>query len=200
MLLNRKIYEKLSGNSLFSVQSSFLGTDHILVVNGRFTETFRQLYYKDIEAILVANTRSGLFVGIVFFMLSLLFGVLAFSYRNSGGFWALLICCGICALAMIFQLYGKGSSVFGVKTAVQTVVITGINTKRRVEKAENLLSEKIESVQGRLSIEDLRSAIVLAKEQERAIAAAKATKVPTPPPIIQQPAEAERELNPEPSE
>jgi TM2 domain-containing membrane protein YozV len=169
-------------------------------VNGRYTAACRQLYYKDIEAILVTHTHTALLLGIVCFIVSLVFGILAFSYSRGGAFWPLLIVCIISALGMIFQIYTRGSSVFGVKTAVQTVIITGLNTRRRVERAEDMLANKIESVQGRLSIDDLRSAIELAREEERAKAAEKIPKISTPPPIIQKPSEAERELNPEPSE
>ena len=52
-------FTKFSGRSLFSVQKSYLMDDHLLVVDGHYKETYKRLYYKDIEAVLVCPTASG---------------------------------------------------------------------------------------------------------------------------------------------
>ena len=204
MKAKRSDYKKLSGNTLLSVQSSYLGEDHLLIVTGRYTESYRRLYYNDIQAILVSYSQVGIVIGILFFMFSLLFGGLALADTRGDWFWPFLVLAGICAVGLIFNVYQRGSAVFCVKTAVQTVLIHGLNTKRRVEKAEDIMAEKIEAVQGRLSIDELRTAIQkeLNKRRERKTdppsAVAKppplAPSVAVPPPLVQDQPESQQEV------
>ena len=92
--------------------------------------------------------------GVIFSLLTLCFILPAF--------WAgweflplAIICGGASALVALVIFWGKGSVTFGVKTAVQTVVLKGVNTRRKAAKAEARLAAEIERVQGELTEEAL---------------------------------------------
>ena len=54
--------------------------------------------------------------------------------------------------------YGGGSVLFGVQTAVQSVRIDGLNSRRKAKKARKLLTAEIERVQGVLTEPALQAA------------------------------------------
>jgi hypothetical protein len=153
MVKEGKTYRKLCGRSTMSVQSAHLSDDHLLVVDGQYSEVCKRLYYKDIEAILICPTKSG---GVMALLLLLAGIPMMLSFPLGGADYVPLFVFGaIFSIIGTFVLFGKGSVLFGVKTAVQTVVLTGINTRRKAAKAEAKLVVEIEKAQGALSIEDL---------------------------------------------
>lgn len=189
MAIDKKQYKKLSGNSPLHVQKALVADDHILVINGRYSETFRRLYFKDIQAILVEHNRIGLGIAIGSLVLGLMFLGLLFSSPGEFGFWAYIILLSVCVLVSFYNFFGGGSTVFGVKTAVQTVILHGLNTKRKAHKARAQLVEKIESIQGSLSTEELREAIHNENEERAAKPTVKpvAQVAPPPPPVTSPP-------------
>ncbi|MGJ8639111.1 MAG: hypothetical protein ACSHYA_06920 [Opitutaceae bacterium] len=150
-------YRKLSGRSSMSVQKVYLGDDHVLVVDGQYKETYKRLAYSDIEAILVCPTKSASVIALIL----LLMGIpMMLSLPISGVDLVPMFIFGlIFSLIGGALLYGKGSVVFGIKTSVQTVVINGVNSRRKAAKAEAKLVTEIERVQGILTDEALQQAI-----------------------------------------
>lgn len=176
-------YKKLSGRSSMSVQQAYLGDDHLLIVDGQFKEQYKRLAYGDIEAILVCPTKTG---G-VFALILLLCGIpMLLSWPIGGSDYVPLFIFGVIfSLFGAALLYGKGSVIFGVKTAVQTVVLSGINTRRKAAKAEVTLVAKIEHVQGALSDEQLQQALYKDADRSgtRSDILVKQTESEGPPPI-----------------
>lgn len=183
-----KPYKKFSGRSVFSVQQAYLGEDHLLVVDGTYQERAKRIDYADIEAILVCPTKAGSIWSLIAALGGLLFTIV--SLANFGGvaffIWLTiaLVLWGIFGVG----LYGRGSVVFGVQTAVQTVVLAGLSNQRKAERAKRLLTERIEAVQGPLEAEALRAARSLQLQAERhaggrPLAAAGAQVRTGPPPI-----------------
>ena len=184
MAIDKKLYKKLSGNSLMNVQKALISEDHILVINGRYSETFRRLYFKDIQAILVEHNRIGLATAVGALVVGLLFvGLLFSSSPGEVGFWIYIVLLSLCLLISFYHFFGGGSTVFGVKTAVQTVVLHGLNTKRKARKARALLIEKIEAIQGKLDTEVLRAAIKDETEERAAQPTVKPVPTVAPPPM-----------------
>ena len=133
-----------------------------------------------------------------FFFFCLLFSIFTVTESGGVGFWPLLLFAVLCGGGAVYQLYGKGSVVFGIKTAVQTVILHGVNTRRRSDRTQQTLAEKIEAVQGRLSIDELREAIQMEKERERGKSAE--PKRAMPPPLTRRAEASGSESNPESSE
>ena len=150
-------YRKLCGRSSMSAQSAHLGEDHLIVVDGQFTEIAKRLYYNDIEAILVCPTKGGNILALILFLLGI---PMMLSLPIGGAEYVPLLFFGV-----IFSLFGaviafgKGSVVFGVKTAVQTVVLTGVKTRRKAAKVEAKLAAEVEKAQGILTVEELQRSI-----------------------------------------
>jgi len=154
----RNGYRKLSGRTAVSLQQAYLGEDHLLVVEGAYRERVKRIDYEDIEAILICHTKSGgilsLFAGIGGLVLTLV----TLSHWQEPTFPIWLGVTLITWLAFGVGVYGKGSALLGVQTAVQTVILAGANTRRKSAKAMTRLAERVMAVQGPVSPDDLESA------------------------------------------
>ena len=65
-------------------------------------------------------------------------------------------------IPLVFGLalfYGGGSVSFGVQTAVQLVVLDGVNSRRKAKKVVRLLAVEVEQVQGVVSASMLQAAL-----------------------------------------
>lgn len=161
MTKNSTKYKRFSKGSLFSVQTAYLSSDHLLVLDGHYIETRRQLAYEDIEAILISPNKSkgggwALCWGILSFIFLLLgLAQVSNSWAAAAGLFVWVPMFGLIAFSII---NGGGAVLFGVKTGVQTVVIRGINTRKKADKAMQLLTEIIEEKQGKLTMEVLEQA------------------------------------------
>lgn len=151
-------YRKLSGRSTLSVQKSYLAEDHLLVVDGHYKETYRRLYFEDIEAILVCPTASGKVIAVIMTILSVCMMLLPI--LNGLDYLPLAIILGIIpAIFAVALFYGGGSVLFGVQTAVQLAVLNGVNSQRKANKARRMLVAEVERVQGGLSASILQAGL-----------------------------------------
>jgi hypothetical protein len=151
-------YRKFSGRSAFSVQKAYLGEDHLLIVQGVYKESTKRIRYEDIEAILICPTKTGAVMSMLAGLGTVLFTVVALANLQNSSFVLWLIVAVVTGAIFGLGLYHRGSAVFGVQTAVQTVVLAGLGSRRKSAKATAQLAERAEAVQGRLSVEALRAA------------------------------------------
>lgn len=151
-------YIKLSGRSTFSVQEAYLGEDHLLVLDGVYQENAKRIDYADVEAILVCPTKSGSIVSLLAGLGGLLFTIVAMANVQNSSFIAWLIVAVVIWVIFGLGIYSRGSAIFGIQTAVQTVLVGGLGNRRKAYRAKRLLTERIEAVQGRLSAEALHEA------------------------------------------
>lgn len=183
MAANQIQYKKLSGRSTLSVQTAHLADDHLLIVHGRYVETYKRLYYNDIEAILICPTKTSQVMAILLTIVSVCF-ILPVAFGGLD-YWPFLIFSVLFGVFAGVLFYGRGSVLFGVKTAVQTVILDGVSSRRRADKAEALLGAEIERVQGVLTESALQSAIYKDADshRNRVGAWAKQPPVAAPPPL-----------------
>lgn len=151
-------YKKISGRSTFSVQQAYLGEDHLLVVDGVYKEVSKRMRYEDIEAILICPTKSGAVLSMLTGLGTVLFTVVMLANLQNSSFVAWLIVAVVTGLIFGWGLYQRGSAVFGVQTAVQTVVLAGLGSRRKSARGLAQLAERVEAAQGRLSVEALQAA------------------------------------------
>ena len=150
-------YEKLVGRSLFSVQACYLGDDHLLILEGRFKERAKRIRYRDIEAMLICPTKSGAVLSLVSAMAGFIFLVVALANAGSPALWVGMVFALFCGALFARGVYGKGSALMGIQTAVQTVQLEGVSGMRQARKVGYRLHGRIRSVQGELTAEQIKA-------------------------------------------
>ncbi|WP_269524625.1 hypothetical protein [Coraliomargarita parva] len=173
-------YQRLSNYTLTSLQTAYLGEDHLLVIDGRFKERYRRLRYEDIEALLICPTKQGSVMSLLFALAGMALIPASLSTYGEPGFIVILILLAVCWIAFGFGIYGRGSVRFGVKTAVQTVVLEGVNTRRKAARAEERLSNHIEAIQGVLTDPELEAAIQARIDRRKVL---REQRLAPPPPV-----------------
>lgn len=128
-----------------------------MVVDGHYKETYRRLYFEDIEAILVCPTASGKVIAVIMTILSVC--MILPSALNGLDYLPLAIFGIIPAIFAVALFYGGGSVLFGVQTAVQLAVLNGVNSQRKANKARRMLVAEVERVQGGLSASILQAGL-----------------------------------------
>lgn len=172
-------YEKLVGRSLFSVQTCYLGSDHLLVLDGRYRERAKRIRYEDIEAVLICPTKSGGIFSLISALVGFILLIVALSNAGSSALWVWMTLAVICWVVFGLGIYGKGSALMGIQTAVQTIQLEGVSNLRKAWKVGRRLNQRIRSVQGELTAEQIEAF----KSQRRP----KPTLSATPPPLSANP-------------
>ena len=156
-----KEYIRLPGRRYVSLSftrnSLWLGKDHVLhVINRGYTEDYRRFYYRDIQAIMVRKTNSGLIIKIILGFLAginLLFlamGRFVWSWDRvalvplavSSCFWVLFF---------LIDLVAGPTCICHLRTAVQFEQLPSLFRVRKARKAIATLRGRIENVQGSLA-------------------------------------------------
>ena len=163
--------------ALLSTASSslWLGKDHLLVVESNgYTERYRRFYFKDIQALIICKTKTGLIRAIILGALGLFFGLLAVALRDEpvalyfmGGMALLLV-----VSAVADALYGP-TALCSLRTAVQTEELPSLKRIRRAREVLEVLKPLLTAAQGTLSPEE-----VAAQVQTRPAPAEPATHTP----------------------
>lgn len=163
----RNGYERLAkrGRAAFAVvraarQSLWLGDDHLLIVNNNsYTEEYRRLFLRDVQALLVRETRAGrvgnilLAIGVAAAALplsaGLMFGWPAPVNRVLGGI------AGVMGLGLAINTVRGPTCTCTISTAVQTQTLFTLHRLRATRKVVPALRERIETVQGAVTPENI---------------------------------------------
>ena len=132
----------------------WLANDHILSVDNRiFSESYRRFYFRDIQAIIVQQTRRGKVWNIAWSVLTGFAVVLALSFKKYG-----ILPFGI--LAGLFMVAWFVNWVLGptctceIITAVQRETLPSLGRLKTAEKVIPALRQVIKKTQGELNLED----------------------------------------------
>ena len=155
----------------FATRSSlWLAKDHLLCIDssGGYAEEYKRFYFRDIQAIVLRQTRRRLWVNVVFGTLAALFlGITILTAPAGspaqwsadelvGGTFLASITLFLGGLTVINTLKGPGCTCY-VRTAVQTEVMPSLNRLGRARKVLNRIRPLIEAAQGSLSPEEIAS-------------------------------------------
>jgi len=151
-----KKYRRLCSGGLGARQAIFLADDHLLVVDGSYKQTYRRLFYSDIQALISRSTQTALGVRALA-GLGLLVAVLGIA--GGGWHWGWLFLIVPCILVMGASIWAGGSREVAVKTPIQLVRLPSVGNRRAAQKFEEQVSAEVERVQGRLTSEVLQQAI-----------------------------------------
>jgi len=149
-----KEYKRLPGRYwvLFSANSLWLGSDHILVVySNLFSQTYKRFYFKDIQSITVRKTKihmiwNGIWGGLTIISAQFLWG---------GWSPVPLIFSGFFLLGLLLNGLRGPNCWCHIQTAVQTEKLPALHYWRTALKTINGIRPLIERVQGPLPVEVL---------------------------------------------
>ncbi len=152
-----KEYRRLPGKKrgFLGIFTLWLGKDHLLSVSHRMVvEEYKRFYFGDIQALIVSKNNRGLTQRIILAILGAIFMISA--WPSSIGFRIFFIVTGAVffLLALIDVLRGPTCTTW-VQTAVQTEKLESLNRLKNARKALDRVRPLIESVQGRVSSQDM---------------------------------------------
>ena len=141
----------------------YLGDDHLLlVISNGYSETYKRFYLRDIQAIAFRKSSHGRVWNGIWGGLA---GISASIALSTGGV-AFLIWCGIAvsfAILLGWNLALGPTCRCEIRTAVQSQLVTSLNRIWRVRRVISELRPMVESLQGRLSPEELAERIELSR-------------------------------------
>ena len=158
MAKKEKEYQKLPGTKkgfLIGRYTLWQAADHLLHIYSRVgVEDYKRFYFNDIQAIVTRKTITGKVLNFGLGILLLLFTLPAI--LNDGGwslFWTALS--GVFLILLLINLYRGPTCETKLLTAVQTEKLQSLHRLKNAFKVMDSLGSQIQSVQGRLSREDL---------------------------------------------
>jgi hypothetical protein len=141
-----------------SRQRLWLAEDHVLLVcTDGYSESCKRFYLRDIQAMVVCRTVTGVVANIVLGSLSGLFGLLTLLTIGPWG-WGAAVFAALAVLFVTLALVNFASGptcVCRLHTAVQTEHLTSLGRLRTALRVVQILRPLIESAQGQLTSENL---------------------------------------------
>jgi hypothetical protein len=141
----------------FTRHSLWLGKDHLLhVINRGYSEEYKRFDYRDIQALIIRDTRTGTVLGIV---LGAFAGINLFLLALGRFVWSwdrvalipLAISSAFWVLCFLLELVAGPTCSCHLRTAVQFEPLPSLFRLRRAHRAIDLLRNRIENVQGVLA-------------------------------------------------
>jgi len=153
---------RIDGNRLIafsrSICSVWLGGDHLLLVDRMgYTETYKRLYFRDIQAVIIRKTAKAAIQNCVLGLLALLFFLWAMAVVNLPGRVTLWIIGGLLALFALVNLLLGPTCVTHIKTPVQTEQLPSLNRLRTARKAMNRIRPQLLEAQGAFNADELKA-------------------------------------------
>jgi hypothetical protein len=173
-------YKKVPGRGTNFVEriTLYLAPDHLLYISGTgFTESYRRFYYRDIHALTVRKTITGLLFNALWGTL-LFFSIIgALSADSAEGWVGWGIPGALFVVLLLINVLRGPTCVCEIHTAVQTRRLYSVNRLRRAERFLGLLRPLLLVAQGQIAPDELRQRIDAARQNAFANAA---------PPVIGQ--------------
>jgi hypothetical protein len=142
-------YKRLPGRSrqLFNASSLWDGKDHLLQVNSHgVTESYRRFFYRDIQALVICQTKGHIISTIVLGLLAAATGIpvafLPVEVAVVFGFFA-----GVFLIAVLINVLRGPTCRATLRTAVQTQDLPSLNRVRTARKLLGLLQPRIMAAQ-----------------------------------------------------
>lgn len=161
-------YRKLPGRGAGLGETSrlYLAEDHLLLVSAAgFHETYRRFYFRDIQAITLRKTVTGLVINVVAAIpLAIsLAGLASASNGEEATVWS--IPAGIFLGFLLFNVLRGPTCACEIHTAVQTRRLGPMGRLRSAGKTLARLRPLIEAAQGPVPADELRARLDAARQQ-----------------------------------
>jgi hypothetical protein len=153
---------RVDGNRFFAVSRSICsvweGEDHLLLVDRMgYTETYKRLYFRDIQAVMIRKTAKAAVQNCVMSILALLFFLWGTAVMNLPGRVTLWIIGGCFALFTLINLLFGPTCVTYIKTPVQNEQLPSLNRLRTARKAMNRIRPRLLEAQGAFTADEVKS-------------------------------------------
>lgn len=146
-------YKRLPGRSNGLLNSSTLweADDHLLLVEShRVTESYKRFFYRDIQAVVICQTKGGLVISIVLGVFTALFCVLAITSEAEPRIAFGVVAAFLLLLTLINHFRGPTCRTT-LQTAVQTQELLSLNRLRNARKVLLRIQPKIANAQQAVS-------------------------------------------------
>ena len=135
--------------------SLYLGDDHVLAVESTgFSEDYKRFYFSDIQAIITRKTRRGAFWSVILALVTAcsFMGVLFLEGESSRVLFSIFS--GMFLVFLLVNVFKGPTCICHMTTAVQQDQLPSLNRLRVAHKVIEMLRPTIESVQGKLGLEE----------------------------------------------
>lgn len=142
-------YQRLPGRSrqLFNDATLWEGDDHLLFVQSHsVAEAYRRFFYRDIQAIVLCGTNTGLVASIALGVLAGAFGFGA-AFSESAVAIALGIVAGVFLLLAVINVIQGPTCRCTLRTAVQTQELPSLNRIRTARRVLGRIQAKVATAQ-----------------------------------------------------
>lgn len=188
--LSYRRLKKLGGRGSFGSSYYWLGKDHLLLVEvSGYSEKYRRFFYRDIQAVVMEQTKRRLWFAIGLGLPALACLVVLFiaftdmaprsepieEYLLVGGFWVGLML--LFLVPMMFSFLRGPGAIVSIRTAVQIFKLPGITRWKRGELLVNELTPLVLAAQAATAATGSAAAVV-----SPAIGDASAVATPQPSP------------------
>lgn len=149
-----RLYRRLPGrgSGLLTTATLWEADDHLLLVEStRINETYKRFFYRDIQAIVICRTKTGLVTSSIAALVTLIFGAFTAGTSVMELQINMGILTGLSALVALVS-FVKGSTCRCIlRTAVQTQTLRSLGRLRKARKVCRRLQPKIEAAQAQPS-------------------------------------------------
>jgi hypothetical protein len=138
--------------------SVWQGADHLLLVDRMgYSETYKRLYFRDIQAVIIRKTAKAAVQNYIMGLLALLFFLWAMAVVNLPGRVTLWIIGGLFALITLINLSFGSTCVTYFKTPVQTEQLPSLNRLRKARKAMDRIRPRLLEAQGAFNADEVKA-------------------------------------------
>ncbi len=158
-------YTRIPGKKggLYRRCTLWMGEDHLLAVESTgYTEQYRRLYYKDVQAVILRETSRKRDLGILFASVAFLASLPALIHLDT--FDSPLSVAGIltsaaCLILLLLNLYKGPTCTCSVQMPIAVHELPSLKRRKNVEIFLSLLKPRVEKLQGKLSRDELRAGL-----------------------------------------
>ena len=182
-------YTRILGKriGLYRRSTLWMGGDHLLAVESSgYTEQYRRLYFKDIQAVIIRETSRKRDLGILFASLAFLSALPALiqldALASPLSFMGVLASTGFLVM-LLLNLYRGPTCTCCVQMPLAAHELPTLKRRRNVEAFLTLLKAQVEKLQGRLSREELSAGLyrlALSTQQPSPLASLSTRTAPVP--------------------
>ena len=136
-----------------SSSSLWLGKDHLLVVESSgYSEKYRRFYFKDIQAVAICKTKTGLIRWIIVGAAAAFFGLLVIAVRDEiTAVCVLGLLALVLAIFAICDIFAGPTASCTMRTAVHMEVLPSLDRVRRARNVLEILKPLIAAAQGTIT-------------------------------------------------
>lgn len=143
---------KLKARGLGGSATYWRGPDHLLIVTqDGYTERYRRIYFRDIQAVLIRRTSTWIWVMVCLITTLIVLGILPITVGNTIGYWFGGINLAIWSAFLTFHLIAGPTCGCRLVTAVQNRDLPHLSRWKQASRLFDALQPEVNRAQGRIA-------------------------------------------------